>query len=209
VVGSKFSKDLFPFLRIIVAMNLVGRLDRWLSENRPEYYSKLLPGATDEQLKSLKDSVGELPAGFEELYRWRNGQAPNCFKSLQENQCWMSLQDIQKARDTLNEMLDGEEFEQDHWWSKNWLPFLGNGGGDHLCLDLGEEFPGSKGQLLNFFHDYEDRSAEYPDFLTWLTIFVESLEAGMWKGSEPKSDDKWEEFRESRAPGFPREYEAG
>jgi cell wall assembly regulator SMI1 len=37
--------------------DLIERLDRWLRENRLKYYSKLLPGLTDEEILALEEAL--------------------------------------------------------------------------------------------------------------------------------------------------------
>ena len=71
----------------------------------------------------------------------------------------------------------GFDFEDPKWWRRGWVPFLSNGG-DHLCLDLIAEDGGSPGQILTFYHDWENRAVEYPNLQAWLTELVESMENG-------------------------------
>lgn len=49
---------------------LITRLDGWLATNKPEYYERLRPAATEAQLSSLDPRV---PATLRAMYRWRNG----------------------------------------------------------------------------------------------------------------------------------------
>jgi cell wall assembly regulator SMI1 len=44
---------------------LLGRLERWLAANRPDYYALLRPGATDAELDAFEARFAlELPAAF-------------------------------------------------------------------------------------------------------------------------------------------------
>jgi SMI1 / KNR4 family (SUKH-1) len=54
---------------------LVVRLETWLREQRPDLLAGFNPGASDEALRSLEEQLGRsLPAAFQALYRWRDGQ---------------------------------------------------------------------------------------------------------------------------------------
>jgi len=78
-------------------------------------------------------------------------------------------------------MLDGMigyDFEDPRWWRRGWVPFLANGGGDHLCLDLDAGGGMSPGRLVAFWHDWEKRTVEYESLDVWLDRLVSSMEAG-------------------------------
>jgi cell wall assembly regulator SMI1 len=157
---------------------LFARLDRWLAANRPDYYARLQQGATAEALAAFEARFGlALPDDFRALCRWRNGQDPACFDSFQDNRMFSSLEDIAETKAVLDDMI-GYDFEDPRWWRRGWVPFLANGGGDHLCLDLAAEDGGHPGQLVAYWHDWEDRSIEYASTERWLEAFVRSMESG-------------------------------
>jgi cell wall assembly regulator SMI1/predicted DNA-binding WGR domain protein len=158
--------------------DLFERLDKWLSVNRPDYYGKLLRGASPEDLDAFEKKFQlQLPTGFRELYQWRNGQDPNCSASLQYNWMFSRLEDLSESKGTLDGMI-GFDFEDPKWWRRGWIPFLSNGGGDHLCVDLNAEDGGTPGQLLTFYHDSKRRPVEYPSLHAWLSELVDAMENG-------------------------------
>ena len=160
------------------ASDLLARLDKWLSANRPDYYGKLLRGVSADDLDAIEKKFQlKLPSDFRELYQWRNGQDPNYSASLQQNWMFSRLEDLADSKETLDGMI-GYDFEDPKWWRRAWVPFLSNGGGDHLCVDLAAEDGGAPGQLLIFYHDWEKRAVEYPSFHAWLKGLVESMENG-------------------------------
>ena len=157
---------------------LLLRMDRWLSEQRADYYSSLLPGASESLLADFEDRFSlRLPEDFRALYRWRNGQARNEFASLQENWGFSPLETIAQAKTTLDEMI-GHDFDDPGWWRRGWVPFLANGGGDHLCLDLDAESGATFGHVICFWHDDEDRDVEFQSVADWLRELVTSMESG-------------------------------
>lgn len=157
---------------------LIERADRWLAMNRPDYYARLQPGATDAVLDAFESHFSlRLPEAFRLFYKWRNGQDAHCNASFEDNRMFSSLEEIAETKDLLDGMI-GYDFDDPRWWRRGWVPFLSNGSGDHLCLDLTAEDGGMAGQLRPFWHDWEDRSVKYASFEEWLRELVESMEQG-------------------------------
>ncbi len=154
---------------------LIAQLDTRLCRHRPDYYGSLQSGVTEEALNKLQQSLSShLPPIFLDLYRWRNGQAANCSANLIDNWMFCSLEDVVSTKEMLDGMI-GFDFEDPRWWGRGWVPFLSNGGGDYLCIDLTAEFGGTPGQLIAFFHDWEKRPVKFADMQTWLQTLVASL----------------------------------
>lgn len=157
---------------------LIGRMDRWLAANRPEYYAILQPGATDADLDAFEDRFSlKLPSAFRQLYRWRNGQDPMSYAPLQSNRSFCTLEDIARTKEMFDGMI-GTDFEDPRYWRRGWVPFLHNGGGSYLCLDLVAEDGGHPGQLLGFWKQDNDRPVEFPSVEAWLADMVASMEDG-------------------------------
>jgi len=155
---------------------LIDRIDKWLSTNRADYYATLQAGATPQELDAFEAKFRlSLPPDFRELYQWRNGQSGSA--SLENNRMFSSLDEIASTKEMLDGMI-GTDFDDPKWWRQGWVPFLANGGGDHLCVDLTAEDSGTPGQLLEFYHDDETRSVEYPNLEAWLTELADSMENG-------------------------------
>jgi cell wall assembly regulator SMI1 len=208
--GSAMAKKSGP----ILMPALLERLERWLRDNRPEYYDWLRPGLPERELTALERDLGRnLPAGFRELYRWHDGQEPECTIAFQYNQMFMSMDNVKLVWAALGQLMDGGEFPETNWWSKAWLPFLDTGNGDHLCVDLDGAFSGVSGQVLTFYHDWECRNIEFPSLEKWMDAFVQSVEAGLWEEEEdefkPHDMSKVRAIRSRVALGYPQEHAAG
>src|SRR5947208_15922985 len=114
---------------------LIGQLDAHLARCRPDYYKRLQPGVDEVALDAFQAQLtSELPSEFRHLYKWRNGQNPACTANLTDNWMFTPLEDVISTKEMLDGMI-GTDFEEPNWWSRGWVPFLNNGGGDHLCLD--------------------------------------------------------------------------
>jgi cell wall assembly regulator SMI1 len=160
---------------------LIGRMDRWLAANRPEYYALLQPGAMDVDLDSFEAQfLLKLPDAFRQLYRWRNGQDSVSSASLQMNRTFCTLDHVASSKDMLDGMI-GYDFDDPRYWRRGWVPFLHNGTGSYLCLDLVAEDGGQPGHLIGFWKRDEDRPVEFPSMETWLANLVASMEDGSLK----------------------------
>lgn len=157
---------------------LIAKLDQWLRTHRPDYYANLHPGVTEADLAALETQFSlQLPSTFHQLYRWRNGQDLASFESLQLNRMWMSLADIAETKDLLDGMI-GYDFDDPRYWRRGWVPFLSNGGGSYLCLDLTAEDGGQPGQIVEFWKADEDRPVIWANMRAWLAALVGSMEDG-------------------------------
>ncbi|MEM8672009.1 MAG: SMI1/KNR4 family protein [Planctomycetota bacterium] len=158
--------------------DLIVRMDKWLRNNRSDYYGSLLPGATDVAFAEFESKFSlRLPNEFRSFYRWRNGQPASELASFQDNLMFTPLNDVAEIKDTLDGMI-GNDFEDPEWWRRGWVPFLASGSGDHLCIDLVAEDGGTPGQLISFWHDDEERDVEFPSLADWLSDLVQSMEDG-------------------------------
>lgn len=157
---------------------LIVRMDRWLAANRPAYYAVLQPGVSDADLEAFEWRFGvKLPAAFRQIYRWRNGQDPASYAAIQDNRSFCPLDEVAESKAMLDGMI-GSDFEDPRYWRRGWIPFLHNGGGSYLCLDLAAEDGGEIGQLIAFWKQDQDRPVESVSMEAWLEALVASMENG-------------------------------
>ena len=152
---------------------LITRLDAWLKKIRPKYYAKLNPGASPAEIEKLEKQIGDLPQTLKDLLLWRNGQSSS--SRLLDNWGLMSARQIGSAWLGMKKMKENDELESEDLWDLAWVPFLENGGGDNLCIDLKK-----KGAIREFWHADEDRNVIYPSIDKLLTEYLSSVEKGHW-----------------------------
>jgi cell wall assembly regulator SMI1 len=191
----------------------IQRLDRWLAQNRPDYYAQLNQGLTDGELAALEQRIANtLPETLKALLRWRNGQANDSYESLYYNYVLMDADNIAETVKIHNELLANGDFTRANWWSPQWIPFLDNGAGDSYCIDTGGAFEGVKGQVLEFNHDYESRRIHAANLESWLKTVTKGLEQGLLEydeyGMEPV-DNRFDELWAQMNPGYPIDKYAG
>lgn len=161
---------------------LIKKIDNYLAELRPEYYSELNEPLTDEQLDKLEAHYKiQIPKDLRTLYKWKNGQKPDCYEAFVNNSCFIPLHQALYDASELTPMI-GFDFEIENWWNENWIPIFQNGGGDSICFDLKGVFTEQKGQLIEFWHADNDRNVIAPTIEAFFTKIVQFYE------STPKED---------------------
>lgn len=66
----------------------------------------------------------------------------------------------------------------DEWWRLKWIPFCGDGGGNHLCIDMEPARGGTVGQVITMWHDEPTRALIAPS----LTAFIAQIAADFEQG---------------------------
>lgn len=172
--------------------SLIARLESVLRTYHPDLLAALAPGASSEQLDALEDLAGRpLPQMLRDLLAWRNGVGDKAARATIDGPwSFMSVQAIIDAVEMLREMLEYEQdWKEQNWWGHDWIPFLEDGCGDHICVDLdgggtliddGIPFDaGIAGQIIDFDHAAELRVIEAPSLEVWLTALIQAVEDGV------------------------------
>jgi len=194
-------------------MTPIERLARWLENAHPTAAASLQPGADKKAIARLSRALDDVPgaATLLDLYRWKGGQTDPLAPSLRENYTWLSIPELFEAKDMLDDMAKGGEWDDEgetwiSWWVPGWVPFFERGS-DLYLVDTVGSFGGKPGQILEFLHDSEDRQIVAPSFDAWLRVWVDSLEANLWTVDDTgfiDAADALDRFVAKRLPGYPR-----
>lgn len=190
---------------------LIQRLDAWLQENRPEYYTRLNPGVTDEEITSLETFLGwKLPEDFIALYKWKDGSTSLYFEAETLYDAWhfLPIENVKFCWSGLNAAILTDEYFPKNWWKKSWIPYLENNG-DFLCLDCEGTFTNLKHQILKFRHDDAFRSVENSSIEFWLMCLVKSSESIIPSDDEPVHIMMSSADRKLLDPNYPKVFFAG
>lgn len=158
-------------------------LESWLKVNDSTLLADLNSPAEDTEIQGLEQKLGvSLPADFVAALKLHNGQKGRAASLFQSGR-YLSTGEIFSTWSVWRELLEQGEFDdrpsnpdqgiRQGWWRLGWIPFVSNGRGDYLCLDLDPDQTGQTGQIIEVFHDLEDRSLLSPGFGKWFNGFVE------------------------------------
>ena len=166
----------------------------WLQQHYPQGWQDLNPPATAEQLSELEQLLGfALPSALREMLAIHNGQAGDA-GYLFDGQEFLSAERIAQEWTVWKKLLDDKTFAgnrsraekgiRNDWWHPGWVPFTGNGCGDHFCIDTQPAEGGEAGQVITLWHDMSERDRLASGLEQWLKDYTDDLKAGAFVYSD-------------------------
>jgi len=148
--------------------------DAWLTANRAELQSQLNECASSDAISSLRQHFSvEIPTDFCDYLAWHDGQ-PYESDTLYGNKRLMPLRDMMEAAQIFRDCAEAGEFATDDWWVDSWLPFVADGGGNHIVLDL------ASGAVHEYWKSDADRPNVARSFSDWLDQLVNMFSSEYW-----------------------------
>lgn len=159
-------------------------LEAWLQAHEAKTLADLNPPATTAEIKDLERKLGyRVPSDYLQCLQLHAGQQGKA-KWLFDGMEFLSIPNVVLSWEAWNDLakdgdLDGlkskpSEGIQPIWWSRSWIPFASNGGGDFLCLDMAPDTSGQLGQVIKIFHDFPNRELVSPNLNSWFKNFIDS-----------------------------------
>jgi cell wall assembly regulator SMI1 len=148
-------------------------IDAALANNFAGVFARLGQSATDETLNRLQEKCfgGEaIPADFQQLYQWHNGQSGSGALNQADNYAFMPIDAVIEAWEFLNDPME-EPLEP---ISKSWIPFADNGGGDYRVYEIATG--NNQGKILNYWHDDVQRPIVSESLLAWAQAVLSSAQ---------------------------------
>lgn len=171
------------------------------TELYPPFADHLEPGAAPEDIAAAERAVKcSFPPDLRALLGLCNGTPEfqalpgwelfSAERIVDEWNIWEDLYRTQFKPDNYRCEPEGP-IRGDEWWRLRWIPFTGDGGGNHLCVDMDPPPEGVAGQVITMWHDDDQRVRVAASLTEFLEIIAGDLEQGnlVW-------DDAWESFRE-------------
>jgi cell wall assembly regulator SMI1 len=171
------------------------------AELHPPFTGWLADGASAGVIAATEKAIGcELPPELRHLLSLHNGSEGyqalpgwELFSSERIADEWKIWEDLYRTQfkpervrcDPTGPVRD------DEWWRLRWIPFTGDGGGNHLCVDMDPAVGGTKGQVITMWHDDPSRPFIAKSLTDFIDIIATDLETGalVW-------DEDWGSFRE-------------
>lgn len=172
-------------------MNGWNEFKKAIGNKIPELCSSLNGGASYEEICETERKMKLFfPQQLIELYKENNGDNENLicgiimgfhFNSLKE-MCseWKTWKDISLNPDYENNY-NGTSTPENHikrmYSNPKWIPICGDGGGNHIGIDLDPDFNGKSGQIITFGRDENNKiviAEDLNSFFERLTRIVNS-----------------------------------
>jgi cell wall assembly regulator SMI1 len=167
------------------------RVEGWLSVNLPELLADLAPGCSEAALAETEAHVGAvLPNDLKELYRRHDGQRTDYYPGIFYGMQFLSLERVRRRwsgwKDVIESGFDdiGDYVSarpgavKEVYASLGWIPFGIDSGGNCLGIDLDPGPTGTRGQVINFGRDENEKFVLAPSVSQFLAWLAQQLEAG-------------------------------
>lgn len=189
-----------------------GRIEAWFGRYAPGILSDFQPGATRVELEQAEAVLGvELPEDLKALYRLHNGSKGRFFLG---GWSLLSLEWMIASWQLGQDLAGGQDLEvppagplRPGAWHPRWIPFMNDGAGASLCLDLAPGPGGQVGQVI--YQDWELGTIGplAPNLYWYLAFFATELEDGEYHINQfgtLASEDPLSTARITWAPPLPQ-----
>ncbi|ANF97130.1 SMI1/KNR4 family protein [Paenibacillus bovis] len=148
-------------------------------EGGTEESLELLPGVAEQAWNRLAERIqADVPAEIKAFYQIYGGQRDESgVPPLIRNLTLLPVESIMEQWQFLNEEVELDGMEVDNGpgvkptiWSPAWIPIATNGAGDYLCVDTDPDVGGTYGQVLYYWHDWENRSVEAESWFAFIEL---------------------------------------
>ncbi|WP_257065060.1 SMI1/KNR4 family protein [Priestia megaterium] len=172
---------------------LWNEFEQWLELNYLKDEDIFNAAATEIEIAQAENIMGlKFPESFKDILLMHNGQKSERVGVI-GNYDFLSIDEIVHGWQVMRELFDGGEFEDfeevepvgpvkgEFWWNPLWIPIVTNTTGDYICIDLDPSEGGKVGQIITFWHDWEEREVISDSLEKWFQKIVTHLKNGTYK----------------------------
>jgi cell wall assembly regulator SMI1 len=168
-----------------------------IAASKADFGDLFAAGAPSGDIEDAERAIGvKFPADLRHLLAKHDGAEGGVFvlpgwelfpavQIVEEYKVWEELRREQFNPDGMDCEPEGP-IKGDEWWRLGWIPFCGDGGGNHLCVDMDPAEGGTVGQVITMWHDDGLREMISPSLTEFVELIAEDAEAGdlLW-------DENW------------------
>lgn len=169
-------KKLKAAAKALSVTDIWKNIESVLQDKAPQVLNDWNPPASQQEIQDLEKQIGKkLPEDFKEWLQLHNGQQ-DVGSWIVEFGYFLDTSEIFSNWQINNDVNEDYEPENkdDVWWHKRYLPFVGNGGGDSLAMDL------KTGSIVKHYHDQGIITGGPDSFKEWLYTVWQVFEAGQF-----------------------------
>jgi cell wall assembly regulator SMI1 len=161
-------------------------LEKRLAEAHPVLLERLPRGADLQALTHVEVELGvSLPPIVREIYLVHDGIGMSrAVDQYARTSYFLSLDDALHEWRLQEKCLQGGVFGdatvretrgpvRAHWWNSRWFPIAATISGDLSCVDLDPDSGGLVGQIISWWHDFDDREVLAENLADFLIHHVE------------------------------------
>lgn len=166
------------------------RYVRAIAAKHPAFPGYLAPGASAADIDAAGRAIGNaFPDDLRHLLLKHGGSLESWqvlpgwelfspARIVDEWKVWEELRRDEFVPDGLACAPEGP-IKSDEWWRLGWIPFCGDGGGNHLCLDMDPDGGGHAGQVISMWHDDPARVLIAGSLTEFIEIIAKDAEVGL------------------------------
>lgn len=173
----------------------LARLEAWLAEHAPAMHAALTPGATDAELAVTERVLGrKLPSALRTLYAthadWGHVLGLTFLSPVMLQMEWDAWRGLEaEFQETAGHSSRPVGAVRAQYINSGWLPFLTDGGGNSVGVDLDPRPTGTLGQVITFGRDVRVKTVLADSLEDFLAEYVARLEAGWVRLHQHEPDE--------------------
>jgi cell wall assembly regulator SMI1 len=165
--------------------------------------ARINPGATRQELQDLETHLGlGLPESLKSFLTEHNGQSDDAkvgayvgsqllstkgIRAQWDN--WRSIDEEDMNADCAEFMSSKPEgFIKPLYCNRHWIPLTHDDGGNHVGLDFDPDLKGTRGQVIVFGRDEDEKALFASSFDDFLTTLVTKLRSADWSFAESERE---------------------
>ncbi len=168
---------------------VLERIDAWYARHAPAIHATLRPGASEATIAELEAKHGfVVPDDARRLYRWHDGQTWSvggmfglCFLDLESalavRTMWKDL--VAEDAPPFNPASNPPGAVRETYSGRQRHPFLHDGGGNHVGIDLAPGPKGTPGQVITYGRDEQRNDVLAESLLNFLRTYAQRLDDGL------------------------------
>ena len=177
-------------------IKLWAEYTEWLSKNYPKNYAELNSPAAEDSFSVFKEATSyDFPRALRDLYRINNGGGNFAYYDFLPMDALISQWEANKETIDYDDPLPGSAYPANtiktSSYNEHWVPFLHDGSGNFIGIDLDPGSSGTIGQVITFGRDERFQHVLAPSLEDYITIILQQINIGNIEGEGLEYNDEY------------------